>query len=702
MAKESSKRHVYSIGNEKETDVMCTLPGTGQLRAWPALHALWFAPLLSIALAAPAAAQQNDPVIGVVQRANPLKGWVDLHTHPLSNLGFGGKVFYGGVDVGSELPADPEGHHVLAASSMPQALGHDVATHGFRFTPTIFDPFKSEGDLFRLLLVHVLQLGNNPQMYDPPSSFGSVLGDLSTSDFQSLWDQLCSGDLNLMPGHDAEGYPSFRDWPDWRDTLHQKMWVDWVRRSWAGGQRVLVALAVNNKTLADLASGPGDGPDDDKASADKQIAAIKAFVARHGPGTNDNFMQVAYSADDVDSIVRSNRLAVVIGTEIDNIGDFADPSLYPVPPGPSQNDVAAEISRLYGEGVRYIFPIHLIDSVFGGTAAYLDQLNFSSYMDGLRDQTTGKNRWWQLGPSPVTQDPNYVDNYDFDPVTSWLESLGSIKNLYVYPFPLDYSEGNGGTCNQLGLTQLGQYALSQMMALGMLIDIDHMSDLSKDQTIAIAMTNGYPLNSGHAGLRDPSGGNERSMKAAQYAAIAALHGMAGIGSGNITYGAASNGHQMDAWEFSQAATDVLNAMGTSDPLNTSAITWLPGCIGFGTDTNGLTAGMPPRVTNGKPSSVPYPIPAGMLGVQDPLPISGILGSQKTWDYNVVGVAHYGMLPDFLADLTTYPGSATMPPGKAVFDNMVQGAEYFYQEWKICEGKSNPALVRAALASPTGE
>jgi hypothetical protein len=37
-----------------------------------------------------------------------LRGFVDLHTHPLSNLAFGGKLIYGGVDVGSLLPSDPD------------------------------------------------------------------------------------------------------------------------------------------------------------------------------------------------------------------------------------------------------------------------------------------------------------------------------------------------------------------------------------------------------------------------------------------------------------------------------------------------------------------------------------------------------------------------------------------------------------------
>src|SRR5215470_16097327 len=35
----------------------------------------------------------------------PLRGWVELHAHLMSNLAFAGKLFHGGVDVGSLLPA---------------------------------------------------------------------------------------------------------------------------------------------------------------------------------------------------------------------------------------------------------------------------------------------------------------------------------------------------------------------------------------------------------------------------------------------------------------------------------------------------------------------------------------------------------------------------------------------------------------------
>jgi hypothetical protein len=64
---------------------------------------------------------------------------------------------------------------------------------------------------------------------------------------------------------------------------------------------------------------------------------------------------------------------------------------------------------------------------------------------------------------------------------------------------------------------------------------------------------------------------------------------------------------------------------------------------------------------------------------------------KIWDYNVDGVAHYGMLPDFLRAVRY------APLGDEIVDNnLVYGAEYFAETWKIAEGLRS----RVKLNCPT--
>jgi microsomal dipeptidase-like Zn-dependent dipeptidase len=536
-------------------------------------------------------------VLGPQKGPGRLRGFVDLHTHPMTNLAFGGKLFYGGVDVGSKLPADPDCHHNVRAKCMQQALGHDASTHGPPLneathpTHLDFSHLNPCGDLIRWQVIHVVQ-----QQKTNVSSFD--------------------------PSDDARGAPDFHEWPDYRDFTHQKMWVEWIRRSYEGGLRVIVALAVNNKTLADMTAGPGDGPNDDRASADLQLAELKAFVARH-----HDFMGIAYSPEDLEKLVRANKLAVVLGVEIDNIGNFNHVS--PL----TSEAISAEISRLYKEGVRYIFPIHLINNPFGGTATYQDIMNYSNYRE------TG--HWWALRWEPTI---SYHFGQDSLPVTL-MNIAAVVKKLGTQFHPPSYPKPAGGTtgqANSLGLLAHGEFAIREMMRHGMLIDIDHMSALSQTRAIGIAKkAGGYPLNSGHSELLVPPGGSERNMTSANYAEIGKLHGMAGVGTVGV-----------DAQSFVTMYGKVTQAMGKG------------AIAGFGTDTNGLQPGMPPR----RGSAVHYTdaFPKSRLGT-------------RVWDYNSDGVAHYGMLPDFLED------ARSLPNGKEVVDHgMMFGADYFLETWKKCE------------------
>ena len=71
--------------------------------------------------------------------------------------------------------------------------------------------------------------------------------------------------------------------------------------------------------------------------------------------------------------------------------------------------------------------------------------------------------------------------------------------------------------NTLGLTSLGEDAVYEMMRLGMMIDIDHMSLLAVNRIMDMAedVSCYYPLNSGHNSFRDvrwENSENQRSKK----------------------------------------------------------------------------------------------------------------------------------------------------------------------------------------------
>lgn len=516
---------------------------------------------------------------------NSLRGFADLHAHPMVNLAFGGKLVHGGPDVGSLLPADSKCQPKVRAKSMEHALGTDNSTHGGHGA---FD--NTCGDDIRKAVIDSLQEAKKAVV---------------TPDW-------------------AKGAPGFQDYPKWNDITHQKMWIDWVRRAYDGGQRVMVALATHNQTFAAALSGPGDGPTDDKGSADLQIDEIKAFVGRH-----NDFMEVAYSPTDLRRIVASNKMAIVLGLEIDNLGGFDKL------PGVNAAIVNAELQRLHNKGVRYVFPVHVIDNKFGGTAVYEDAFNLSNYRES--------GNFWDIECGKPTDKINYFYKPGgFDAAVMAVKAIKLGVDIARNPPTPPTCKGLGHR-NKRGLTPLGEAAIRGLMKLGMLIDIDHMSQHTVDATLKIveAFPNGgYPVVSGHTSLRG-NGGNENSRTPEQLARIGKLGGMFGLGS-----------DQVGAQEFLKDYLTASNQIGA-------------GRVSLGTDLNGLVKGPQPRKG------------ADIYNAVFPLSRS----ADKKWDYRTEGVAHYGMMADFLRDIFS------LPNGTQVEDQIMKNAEFFAQMWEKAVAQS---------------
>jgi hypothetical protein len=525
-----------------------------------------------------------------------LVGWVDLHAHPMSYLGFGRKAIAGGVDVGSLLPVDSQCHRDVVATSWEQALGNDNAVHGG------YGAFDNTcGDVFR----------------------NQVIGSLEDANHA------------LHPPEGGHGAPEFGNWPAWNDITHQKMYVDWIERAWQGGERVMVALAVNNKTLGDGIAGPGDGPTDDKTSADLQTQKMKEFIGRHS-----NFMQIAYSANDLEQIVNSGKLAIVLGMEVDNIGNFNTVGNL------NEATVRNEIQRLWDEGIRYIFPIHVIDNKFGGTAVYEGGFNTSNYREA--------GHFWNL----TCAAPGEGITYQYKPAGfDLMMSVGLEVKLGIDGFrqpPTPPNCTSTGHKNSLGLTPLGEFAIREMMHHGMMIDIDHMSQFSADRALTLAEAvqgGGYPLMSGHNGIRGWERAiDENKRTSTQLHRIAALHGMFGLGDGGL-----------DAYTWMR-----LYAKAVQETIIPGPVPNL-GVVAMGTDLNGMVVGARPRAGSNVTYSPFFPV--SRLGA-------------RTWDYNREGVAHYGMLSDFLQDARTAPDGATL-----VETQLKQSANYFRDTWVKCEAQA---------------
>lgn len=567
------------------------------------------------------------PPASPIPTPTPLTGWVDMHTHPMSHLGFGKRLVYGAPDIGSLVPAgtlncNPQDKR---ATSINEALGNCSSTHGG------WGLDNPCGDYMRAF----------------------ILNNLLDKDFVNRTRDNVHGD------HLHQGLDFF---PHQSSKVHQQMWWEWVKRAKEEGNlRVMVALAVNSEILAELLN--GDSPKDDKGSADLQIDEIKSFVGRHS-----DFMEIAYTPADLRRIVGGNKLAVILGMEVDNIGDF---NLLPV----DEQKVKTEIQRLYGNGVRYIFPIHLVNNKFGGTAVYEDLFNFSNkyltrsyykvetgsvdYRLGLTGKggaldfgliQTIKVTMGALAPTPYPPafngDPT-SPNFCPAPVLGCWKTYRLVKSLLTpEPDYLLYSTIPGGHVNRFGLTDLGKVAVKEMMRLGMLIDIDHMSDKSQDDTLKLAKDFEYPVNIGHNGVQN-SRKSERIASIANVKRVAQLGGLFGVGTTD------SDEHRTDSPAFIHSFNEVWLTMSSDGGQPRVAI---------GSDVNGMER--LPKAPTGLDSDTFYKdFPRSMTG-------------NKAWDYTREGVAHYGLMADFLKDVKE--------KNPTVHSQLMNSAEYFAQMWEKVE------------------
>ena len=175
------------------------------------------------------------------------------------------------------------------------------------------------------------------------------------------------------------------------------------------------------------------------------------------------------------------------------------------------------------------------------------------------------------------------------------------------------------------------------MGAGLLIDIAHMGVVSASDAVELSKTLGYPLMDSHTGLRAENelARDERALLRAHARAIAANGGVIGLG----TEG--SDANPVDQWlNWYKDALQVMNWRG----------------VALGTDINGFA----PQIEKDTRPSHSRVTVATRFGSRSSSARPGALGPYtlgvKAFNFTRDGIAHYGMLPDFLEALSDREGS----------------------------------------------
>lgn len=519
-------------------------------------------------------------------------GVADLHAHPAAHIAFGGSFHGGGALWG--LPGlsylgNTDGF-AKELKQCPQSL--DIMSH----SENEFDPMN--------LAVRALVL-------EGMEGFGSGT--------HGIW------------GWDPSEEHTFENWPHHQSVTHQQMHINWIRRAWEGGLRLMIASTVDNQFIAALwdqfrriglltGSFDSDAANPlDFESAKEQIKFIQ-FLA----SLNHTWMEVVLSPDDARRVIGEGKLAIILGIEMDTL---------------SRSQI---LELVRDHGVRAVIPIHIIDNELGGAAIYENLFNTVNYhLNGS---------YFEIEADPDIKFKLSTEQLTLNP------SLGPGEDLLI-PF-VDIMPEYGTTSghrNKLGLSEEGQKLIHDLMVEGVLIDVGHMSSKAIDDVLDLTSGPGYPVISSHTGVQREGADleSERTLTRLQLTKMCANGGMIGFGTGHR-----DSNDPLGEWK-----TELRELMGDFPGLN----------IGIGTDMNGFAPQLGPKQRCNYPLEISprWPKPehsAERLSLDE--------YHDRKMHLDLVGLGHYGMLAEIFSLLAPDDGISkrVFSSASAVVDTWARALE----------------------------
>jgi microsomal dipeptidase-like Zn-dependent dipeptidase len=390
--------------------------------------------------------------------------------------------------------------------------------------------------------------------------------------------------------------------------------------------------------------------------------------------------------------------------------------LDPEHPGGEQTICTADfvknrVEYLHGLGVRHVFPIHNFDNGFGGSATWQDAIE-------VGNRVVEKHWWFPEGC------PSDGGEYGFQLGDLTQFALSLIKFFFpgvITETPDRVLSTDPPSCNAYGLFSLGQTLVTELMNKGMLIDVDHMSRKAFDKTLQMAEARHYPgIMASHVISFDNYEQDRRHERMRTKAQLERIKGVGGMIAAMLKDDVLDGDQRGLKLQRDYANSTVKNDCRSSSKSFAQAYQYavdvMGGPVGMGSDFNGTAGHFGPRfgsdacggefpfdateaISNGtaqlewfRERSAQY-VASKQLEYPFTLPGFGTFDKQvtgqRTFDYNVDGMAHIGLLPDFVADLKTV--------GMADSDlNMLfRSAEAYIKVW---EGARQVGLGEAPDAS----
>jgi len=301
-------------------------------------------------------------------------------------------------------------------------------------------------------------------------------------------------------------------------------------------------------------------------------------------------------------------------------------------------EVDRGIRRFRRWGIRSMFVAHWVDNAFSGAA--LEGGDKGTFINVFERYQTG--HWFRSGPCPDPSQGEEVRTlapFELEVLASFFPATSEIAAEGMPSYP------PGKQCNAQGLTKLGRYLIRRLIDAHMLIEVDHMSERARDRALKIAKQRNYPLVSSHTG----TGGFWTPAE------LRRLYASGGL-----------------ATATPDAAPELAAKIRSFSRYRTRAHYF---GVGLGTDTGGFSS-LPGPPDDAAANPLAYPFRSHDGDVHLDRERTG----ERTFDYNVDGVAHYGLFPDLLADMERRPS------GERAMRDLFRSAEAYLEMWGETRGR----------------
>ena len=614
-------------------------------------------------------------------------GYADYHAHPMTYLAFGG------------INTKKDGRQVLWGNP------------GGNYDDYCNDPLLVSSDIGHCIRGHG----------------GGYLAEEFINEAQILPNILDFDIWKFLFPHKRSGGPDFKNFPARLMGAHQQMHITQIHRNYLGGLRLMVALTTDNAGPEYITGKVVDGHVPlvkEQDSMEAQIAGIMQMAK-----LNSKWMEIADTPAKARDIILRNKLAVVPGVEMDQLGTYGYAS------------AKEEIDHLWSIGVRAVVPIHAVNNLLGGPAIFVSAYNTLNDLlfRGKIDATTKELK--HITPTFYEIQEDKCENDPVDCVMYKLAALqlrvGIEKTIFsdFHPAPwiplrpVPEYVTHGGHKNKLGLLPFGKQYIRLLIEKGMILDTAHMSDQSVADTFGVIgdwlrrthpdcapLVYGknpqpcddvtYPAIISHAHFRtqaihDPLEPiadflpREYDITDTNLAMLGRVGGVVGpfvaedrIEKGNI------EGIKNDCWmtskTFAFSFRYALNKLGSGVGMATD-FTLIPqtgprfgddGCRGWVVHKNSAAARRAHNQSYRKDQQqdgIRYvDITDRPYVKKDQVPILPYKMGDRTYNFNTDGLAHFGMVPDMMQDLKNI--------GQPVEDRqaMFASAEGYIRMWEKAE------------------